>query len=265
MSTPKTDPVIDRWLSGIAPEQFVQAEALPLRRDMTTLLAYLRENKVTATQGAGNLPLKAVRTITAQFVNSPALEYTVGSYTHKLRSEEDIWPLYFLHILAAAGGLISGGSAQRIRLAPGGEKFLAAIPAIQVWSMLSIWWKRVNWLVAFPVEGMGRRVPSSFPSATMQALLALPAGEAVDFNDFANKLMRRTNYCWSNPNLESAEMLMQSGIRRIVIDILSDFECVELTYREKPLGNSTIRELDTFCVTSSGRDLLQAVDDSWRE
>lgn len=266
MKTPKTDPIIDRWLSQMTPEQFAQAKALPVRRDMTTLLTYLRDNRVTATQSAGLLPLKAVRAITAQFVKPPVLEYTVGSHTRKLRSEEDIWPLYFLHILAEGGGFISGGPAQRMHLTTRGEKFLAAIPAVQVWSMLSIWWRRVNWLVAFPVEGMGNEMPPSFQSATMQALLALPVGPPVDFDAFANQLMKSTNYFWSNPSLEYAEILMQSGIRRIVIDILEDFECVvELMHREKPFGSTTTRRLDTFCVTPFGQGLLQAVGDSWRE
>jgi len=43
-----------------------QAEALPLRRDMVTLLAYVRDNRVIGTQSTGNLPLKAVREVTAR-------------------------------------------------------------------------------------------------------------------------------------------------------------------------------------------------------
>ena len=52
-------------------EQVAQVQALPVRRDMVTLLSYLRDNRIIGTQSTGNLPLKAVREVTAQFVNPP--------------------------------------------------------------------------------------------------------------------------------------------------------------------------------------------------
>ena len=264
MTGRKGEPAIDRWLSQMTPEQLAQAEALPLRRDMLTLLTYLRDNKVTTTQVAAHLPLKAVREITERFVNPPALERQIGGTVYPLRSEKDIWPLYFLHILADGNGLISGGPARRLRLTAAGEQFLMVIPPVQVWSMLSTWWQRVNWLVAFPVIGMGDRLPRGFQSAVLHALLALPVDQPVSFDRFANGLMKTTGYRWSKPDLEQAEFMMRSGIRRIVIDILDDFECVALTYREEPLGAGTIQQLDTFSVTPFGRGLLKAVAEVWQ-
>jgi hypothetical protein len=87
-----------------------QAAALPLRRDMVTLLSYVRDNTVIGTQSTGNLPLKAVREITARFVDPPKLEEQVGTYTFRVRSEADLWPLYYLHILADVGGLAKGAA-----------------------------------------------------------------------------------------------------------------------------------------------------------
>jgi hypothetical protein len=57
-----------------------------------TLLAYLRDNKVTGTQSTGNLPLKAVREICAQIVNPPKLEEVIGEYVYRVRSESEVWP-----------------------------------------------------------------------------------------------------------------------------------------------------------------------------
>ena len=258
------EPAIDRWLSQMTPGQQAQAEALPLRRDMLTLLTYLRDNKVTTTQVAAHLPLKAVREITARFVDPPVLERQSGGTVTPLRSEKDIWPLYFLHILADGNGLISGSPARRLRLTTAGEKFLMAIPPVQVWSMLSTWWQRVNWLVAFPVIGMGDRPPRGFQAAAMHALLALPVDQPVSFDRFASGLMKTTGYRWSKSDLAQAEYLMHSGIRRIVIDILADFECVQTTCREEPLGAGTIQQLDAFTVTPFGRGLLQAVAEVWQ-
>jgi hypothetical protein len=75
-----------------------QAEQLAVRRDMVTLLRFVQENKVVGTQSTGNMPLKMVRAVTAEFVNPPVLDQTIGDKTYRLRSEEDVWPLYFLHI-----------------------------------------------------------------------------------------------------------------------------------------------------------------------
>ncbi len=87
-----------------------QAEILPLRRDMETLLTFVRDNKVVGTQGAGNMPMKAVREVTARFANPPKLEDTIGKEVFRIRSEADLWPLYFLRVLAEVGGLLKPGS-----------------------------------------------------------------------------------------------------------------------------------------------------------
>ena len=62
-----------------------QAQILPLRRDMMTLLTYVRDTKVVGTQSTGNMPLKAVREVTARFVEPPQLDTTIGLI--KVRAE----------------------------------------------------------------------------------------------------------------------------------------------------------------------------------
>jgi hypothetical protein len=260
MSRRKTDSVIDRWLDQMTLAQVEKVEALPVRRDMLALLVYLRDKRVAGTQRGGNLPLKAVREITAQFVNPPVLDETVGGHVYQLRIESDIWPLYFLHILADVGGLISGGRARQMRLTEQGVKFLQAIPPVQVWYQLSTWWWQVDWLVAYQVAGMGEQMPPSFQAITMESLLKQPVGKHVDFDTFAHQLIQRTGYRWSNPDGDMADYLMRGGIRNIVIRILQRFESVELTYRENKIGSVTFQELDTFCITPFGMGLLQAVE-----
>ena len=41
---------------------------------MVTLLIYLRDNRVIGTQSTGNFPLKAIREVTAGFVDPPVLD-----------------------------------------------------------------------------------------------------------------------------------------------------------------------------------------------
>ena len=104
------------WLDQHQNAEIVrQAEGLPLRRNMETLLTFVRDNKVVGTQ-ANNMPMKAVRELAARFVTPPELEIIIGKHVHPLRSETDVWPLYFIRILAEVSGLLNIGAARRWRL-----------------------------------------------------------------------------------------------------------------------------------------------------
>lgn len=234
-----------------------QAESLPLRRDMITLLTYVRDHKVVGTQSTGNLPLKVVRDVTARFVDPPQLDVTVGDHVYRLRSEEDIWPLHYLHILAAVSGLVAVAPARRWRLMPEGEMFLKTDPLLQVSYLLSIWWYQVNWLVAYPIQGMGEALPPNFSRVTLAQLRSLPVGKPVAFEKFADRLIKKTGLTWT-VDFDSAHMFLRSSIRQMVINILASFGGVTREYREEPLGTGTISELDTFEITPFGKVLLEA-------
>ena len=53
-----------------------------------------------------------MRVICERFVNPPELDTASGDHIYKLRSEADIWLLYYIHILAQNGGLLKGGPAK---------------------------------------------------------------------------------------------------------------------------------------------------------
>lgn len=240
-------------------ESIQVAQALPLRRDMVALLTYLRDNRVTGTQSIGNLTLKAVRKVTARFVHPPKLDHTIGDRTYKLRTEYDVWPLYFLHTLAHIGGLLDGGPSRRWRLTSNGEKFLTIIPSVQIWLMLTTWWGQVNWLIAYPFGGMGENLPPNFEQVTLAHLLSLPANTRIPFESFADELIQETRLTWTAPNMTYARMSLHGAVRRMVIGILVNFGVVELEHRSKPLGKGTTRELAAFQITSFGKGLLEAL------
>ena len=250
---------LNRWVGQLKHDQIAQAEALPLRRDMVTLLTYLRDNRVTGTQSTGNLPLKAVREVTARFVHPPELDTTIGDHTYRLRSEDDVWPLSFLHTLAYMGGLLEGGPSRRWRLTPNGEKFLTVIPPVQVWLMLMTWWEQVNWLIAYPFVGMGESLPSDFEEITLAHLLSLPVNTPIPFEPYADKLIQETQLKWTAPDMEFARMALHGAIERMVISVLTDFGVVEPEYEDGPLGKGTPRELVAFRITSFGQGLLEAL------
>jgi hypothetical protein len=232
-----------------------QAEALPLQRDMVTLLTFVRDNKVVGTQSTGNMPLKAVRDVTARFVNPPELETTIGDHTYKLRSEADLWPLYFLHILAEVGDLLAIAPARRWRLTRRGEEFLDADPLLQVSFLLTVWWYEVNWLVAYPVAGMGDDLPPDFNLVTLARLRSLPVETRISFEEFAGGLIEETGLTWTVSG-DFVTGLLRASIARMVIYILRAFGAVECEHRDEPLGKSTIKELDAFEITPFGRALL---------
>ncbi|NLX94545.1 MAG: hypothetical protein GXY83_00060 [Rhodopirellula sp.] len=235
------------------------AESAPVRRDMATLLAFVRDEKVVGTQGTGNMPLKAVAEVSARFVNPPPLEATIGNRTYRIRSEEELWPLYFLHILADVGGLIQFGRARRWRLTANGERFLDAQPVLQVAFLLAVWWYRVNWLVAYSYTGMGNALPDGFQQTTLVTLRSLPAGTDISFDEFADKLIDETGLTWGAKNSSVATIALRSSIHRMVISMLDTFGVLNCRYTKEKRGQSEVSKVVAFKVTPLGNALLDAL------
>ncbi len=235
------------------------AEALPLRRDIETLLTYVRDNKVVGVQNTGNMPLKAVREVTSSFVNPPALESTIGDYTYRMRSETDLWALHFLRIIAEVGRLITVAPARRWRLTAKGAEFLDAEPILQILASLAIWWFEVNWLIAYPYEGMGDDLPPSFNRITLDHLLSQPVLEKIVFKDFADELIEETGLTWTAKDISAAQMFLRGSIARMVIHIIGNFGLVERVYEEEKTGKKTTPMLNAFEITPFGRALLEAM------
>jgi hypothetical protein len=236
-----------------------QAEALPVRRDTVTLLEYMRANRVIGTRSTGNLPLKVIREVTARFVNPPPLETTIGERTYRLRTETDLWPLYFLHILAEVGGLLTLAPGRHWRLTGYGEAFLEMHPLLQTSFLLTVWWYEVNWLVAYPFQGMGEALPLFFRRTVLARLLSLPVQRRTPFEPFADELIDETGLTWTAPDSSYAPMLLRGSIDQMVIRVLKKFRAVECEYRREPVGRTAFEMLDAFAITPFGRALLEAV------
>ena len=248
------------WLEKHSSDELIaQAEALALCRDMVTLLTFVRDNNIIGTQGTGNMPLKAVREVTSHFVIPLELESTIGERTFQIRSETEVWQLHFLHILAVVGMLLKTSPAKRWELTVRGKSFLEEDPLFHVSFLLTTWWHQVNWLVAYPYEGMGEALPPFFTVATLAFLRFLPVGTQVPFDEFADTLIEKTGLTWSAPKSEMAPMLLRSSIARMVIYILEDFGALKPEHREEPLGKGTTSRLVAFEITSFGQALLNVV------
>jgi len=235
------------------------AEELPIRRDLVAMLRDLQSNRVTGTQSLGNLPLKAVREITTKFVNPPVLDRDIGDRVYKLRSEDDVWSLVFLHAIAEAGELLMGGSSRLFRVTPMSDRFLSFSPFEQVKYMILTWWTRVNWLIAYPYESMGDELPQYFHFNTLESLLGVKDDKQVEFEPFAEKLIEETGLTWISEYTGSHRSHLLSSIEKMVIDVLSDFGVLNVGYREEMKYSYVFKKLHTFQITGFGQDLLTMI------
>jgi hypothetical protein len=250
---------VSEWLEALTAEQYTQFDELPLRRDTVSLLTYLREHRITGTQSTGNLPLKAIREVAPSFVYPPELESKIGDRVYKIRSEYDVWPVYFIHSLLEVGGLLEGGPGRRLLLTPKGEQFLDADTPIQVWFMLETWWHHTNWLIAYPRTGIGEQLPYSFTLTVLDHLLALPVETPLPFEDIADRLTQATGLRWESKDMTYARSSLHRSIERMVISILEDFGAVEREEKEERIGDFSISKIHTFTITKLGGGLLNAI------
>jgi len=223
------------------------------------LLIYLRDNKVTGTQSTGNLPLKAVYEICARFADPPQLEEAIGEHVYRVRSETEVWLLYFRHILAAVGGLVTGGLSRRWKLTPLGERFLAAPAPLQVWLLLATWWTQTNWAVATPYDFEDGYMPPEFSRLALKHLLAIPLGELTSFEQFADRMTEDSRMVLAIQDQESARRILHRIVESVVINPLVDFGILQTEYEPHKTLGADFPQLSTFRITPYGKDLLEAI------
>jgi hypothetical protein len=247
------------WAQGLSEDQQAQTENLPLRRDLIALLTYLRENRVTGTQATGNLPLKAVCEISALFVDPPKLEDVIGDQVFRIRSEADVWSLYFRHVLAAVGGWAAGGPGRRWRLTPPGEHFLTMPAPLQVWLLLDAWWNQTNWAIASPFDIREGHFAARFRVLALNHLLDLPPGEPAPFVPFADRLVEDAGLVWPIENQDHARGILQAIVEHTVVNPLIDFGVLAADYRPHQVLGAKFRELSALQVTPLGKGLLHSL------
>jgi hypothetical protein len=250
----------EQWRDLFTPEAGAAAEALDLRQDAIEMLVYLRDNKVTGTQSTGNFNRKAVAEISARFVNPPSLEEKVGDRIFRFQNEYAVWPVYFLHVLAEIGDLISGGPSRRWRLTRDGEAFLTAPAVIQVWKLFVAWWFETNWIIAFPYSGMGDGLPHGFRDKVLLLLREIQTKTAVEFEPFTDRLIHATGLTWPIEDQKSAQETLRHAIRRMVIEPLARFGILELQYETKVTRFGwEFEELVVFHLTPLGAGMLETL------
>jgi hypothetical protein len=238
-------------------EQHASAETLPLRRDMLTFLAYLKANRVTGTQSTGNFPLKDVHAICAQFATPPPMETRIGDHVFRVRSESEVWPLYFFHVLGSVGGLIQGSPGRRWQLTPVGEKFMTAPADIQVWLLFMTWWTQVNWAIAwsFSVD----EFPSSHTrNSILECLLKLPEGQASSYELFADQVIHAAGLGWHHAEGDHDRTILHGLIEATVARPLEKLGVLKLHGQPHPIWGEEFLKVSMLTLTSLGKMILES-------
>ncbi|MBI3922076.1 MAG: hypothetical protein HY318_11715 [Armatimonadetes bacterium] len=228
----------------------------PLRKDTVVFLEYLRAHRPVGTQNRGNLPLKAVREISSRFVDPPPMEEIVGEKVYRVRNEEEVRRLVFIHELAFAQVLAGGGRCRQWRLTTEGEEFLELSPSLQLQMLFFAWWLSYNWRHHYPWENLEESLPLTLKPITLDRLVHLPVEESVPFEEFADRLIADTGLVWLAEKQTYAQMYLRSAVQHMVIQPLADFLAIELEYREELVGTGTYETLHGFRTTAPGRWLL---------
>jgi hypothetical protein len=222
---------------------------------MLTFLEYLSQNRVEGTQTTGNLPLKAVRGICAGFVKPPVLEETVGGHIYKVRSEDDVWLLLFVHQLAFHSGMVTGGQARVWKVMDKGQHFTQLPAAMQVFLMFVVWWA-MDWTIAFPVSGLADGLPENFQPVVFNCLQELSDGENVPFEPFADRVIEQSGLTWPSIDQTNVQSIMRSVVERTVVDIMEKFGVLEREYKTNKSKSYELKKLVHIRLTSIGKGLL---------
>ncbi len=236
------------WFQQLTRDQLDIFENLSLRKNVLVFLDYLSKNKVVGTQATGNLPLKAIQEIVANFTPPISMEYTIGGQTFKVRSEDEVWPLFFVHHLAFHSFLVEGGQAKTWKVTQAGQNFIQSPAPVQVFLLFALWWTDVDWMIVFSGGyGPSDDLPKDFPLASLACLQELPVGEKVDFEPFANHL------------IEKGRLKRDFGsilVSRTVVDVMQMFGVLDCEYVTDNSNGYEVKKLKSICLTPSGKQLL---------
>jgi len=245
------------WLRNLSMEELNLFDALPLRRNLLVFLDYLSKNRTVGTQSTGNLPLKAVTEISQKFVGGPpALEETLHKHTYKVRSEDDVWSLLFVHSLAVHSDLVTGGPSKTWKVTTQGELLPQLPPPIQILFLFSSWWIAMDWVIAFPVSGLADGLPPLFQSAALACLNELSTGENTPFEAFADRVIAQSGLTWPSKDQTNTHLIMQAVVKRLVVDIMEDFGILECEYLTESQNGYEHKELTHIRMTTNGKKLL---------
>ena len=258
------DPQLARalWLKTLQKKDLEKIKDLPLLKDVNTLLNYLRDNKVTGTSSTGNLSQKAVREFSALMTDPPALKFEIGKYSHELKNEADVWPVYFVHLMVYWAELIEGGKGKVWQLTDKGTNFLEVSPAEQLHILFCGWWFRGDWLQTRLRYSRIAYLPVEFPKIIHFLLTSAFPSKLIKSGEFSEQVMEVFDYRKKYTKDDYKFNLICDEIEEIIISPLEALGFIVGNHTEKISFGEIYKELIDFQLSEFGREALRTMIDA---
>ena len=246
---------IDQFLALINSDDLQMLSALPICKDINSLLNYLQKNKISGTSSTGNFPQKAVKEVAALMTNPPQMEHDLGKVIYTIKNEYEVWPVFFVHLLAYDAYLVEVGKSKRWKLTELGELFQQSTVPIQYYLLFYNWWFAGDWQVVHGGCWLIESIPSFFQRLIHYLLMSTEPGKSIHFDDFCQIIKRDLGYDWSSSSDDRYFWRFSFDIERMVIRPLESFGVIETN--RKSIKEPIIHlPFTTFKLTPLGRKVL---------
>ncbi|MBW6465630.1 MAG: plasmid pRiA4b ORF-3 family protein [Brevefilum sp.] len=225
---------VSGWLNQLSPKDREYAQDLAFRKDVVHFLTYVRDHEVKGTKATGNFPLKDIRAIVAGFVNPIVLDQRIGDKIYKLRTEDEVIELLFMHKFLNIGGLILGGENMRWELTRLGEKFLESKPEEQAWFLTKVWFYQFNWEFCYPFYDIELETDIfRFQRPLLKLLERYPIRKPVEIDRLIMDLDRALpGWIRSHRNNNYIQLAKRHFLLAIVIEPFEKFGLIEVVKTE---------------------------------
>ncbi|MBW6473687.1 MAG: plasmid pRiA4b ORF-3 family protein [Anaerolineaceae bacterium] len=252
---------VKNWVKTLQKRDLEKIQSLPLLTNMRYLLSYLQENKVSGTSSTGNFSQKAVKDLVEKTGYSHPL-LNKDEFSRLFKNENEVWAVYYIHLLAYWAELIDGGKGKLWKLTAKGENFLKIPPAEQLYTLFSGWWFHGYWLVTSLRFTQIQYLPPEFPRFIHTIITSTLASQSIDFTDFCKKVLKGLGFITKSDPDDYKIRLLCDDLEAIIIKPLESFGFIVCKKDEKILLSSMrSRELDSFQLSDFGREAFRAMID----
>ena len=248
------------WITSGSKKFNETIQDLALRRDIVEMLTYIQNNKVVGTATTGNFPLKTVEEMGKLFVDPIEMWFPDGE--RRFLSEQEIDILYFYHVLANTGQLLTGGKGRKWRLTELGRRFLEESPAWQYWHLFVTFWTRTNWLSVTYVNVPEAEITNPFKLYFLFLCQKLSPTFGVTFERFVENLARNTNIAWPSLFLSDEK---EHLVERVCINPFISFGVFQADYEVREYKYSSRYHLNRITITKLGASVVKAFAQSIQE
>jgi hypothetical protein len=226
---------------------------LPLVKNASSFLNYLKENKVTGTIAKGNLPRKAIIGIAARFVG---LQEDPEDPISNIQNEDDMPEIYFIHVILQGAGLIIGGRSLQWQLTASGEAFLSSTIERQWLILFDAWWLRVNWIVTAIFNVFGTLLPDNFTNSVSEILKKMKSGSTMDYDQFILDLAQMNQIDSAIEQDFELKFFVKSDVENMIMEPLLKFGLISLNSVDDHDFPFPVMKLLSFTMTDFGSEVF---------